>query len=61
MRSFISEGGQQDDDEVDGLLSEIDESEDEDRQAEITEDTSRLPATFASLMRDSSAPKQGDA
>jgi DHA1 family tetracycline resistance protein-like MFS transporter len=63
MRTFIGSGerGQQDEDEdeVEGLLSEIDESEDEDRQAEITEDTSRLPATFASLMRDSSAPKQG--
>jgi DHA1 family tetracycline resistance protein-like MFS transporter len=60
MRTFIGEQGQQDEDEVEGLLSEIDESEDEDHQGEITEDTSRLPATFASLMRGSSTPKQDD-
>jgi MFS family permease len=61
MRTFIGEEREeQDDEEVEGLLSDIDESEDDDRQAEITEDTSRLPATFASLMRGSSSPNQGD-
>jgi DHA1 family tetracycline resistance protein-like MFS transporter len=61
MRTFIGEDReQQDDDEVEGLLSEIDESEDDDHPTESTEDTSRLPATFASLMRGASSPNQGD-
>jgi DHA1 family tetracycline resistance protein-like MFS transporter len=60
MRTFIGERGQEDQDEAEGLLSEIDESEDEDREADITEDMSRLPATFASLMRGPSTQKKDE-
>lgn len=50
LRTFMRDD-QEDEEEVEGLLSEIDESDDEDAELNITEDTSRLPITFASLMQ----------
>jgi DHA1 family tetracycline resistance protein-like MFS transporter len=55
MRTFLT-GERDEEDEVEGLLSEIDESDDEDLETNIIEDTSQLPITFASLMKVNPSP-----